>query len=111
MRSLVNRHAIITGGSRGIGLAIAQRFASEGASVTLVGRDASRLQTALKSLPQKAPAGLPSEEGQPPRTLKHDYRAFDVSRFEEWSAMVNDMKKVRDVAAIHFSVPVLRAVV
>jgi NAD(P)-dependent dehydrogenase (short-subunit alcohol dehydrogenase family) len=92
MRSLLNKHAIITGGSRGIGLAIAQRFASEGASVTLVGRDASRLQAALNSLPQSTQAEGPQAQ--------HAFRAFDVSRFDQWTAMVNDMKKVRNVSRL-----------
>ncbi|KAF2003253.1 NAD(P)-binding protein [Amniculicola lignicola CBS 123094] len=45
------RHALITGGSRGIGLAIAQLFASKSYRITLVSRTSSDLQVALKSLP------------------------------------------------------------
>lgn len=39
-RRLEGRIAVVTGAARGIGLAIAQRFAAEGAIVTLVDRDA-----------------------------------------------------------------------
>jgi NAD(P)-dependent dehydrogenase (short-subunit alcohol dehydrogenase family) len=44
-------HAVVTGGGRGIGLAIAQRLASMGASLTLIGRDRERLFAAIAELP------------------------------------------------------------
>jgi NAD(P)-dependent dehydrogenase (short-subunit alcohol dehydrogenase family) len=47
---LTGRHAVVTGGGRGIGLAIAEMLALEGASVTLVGRDRARLEAAAASL-------------------------------------------------------------
>lgn len=43
---LRDRTAVITGGSRGIGLAIAERFASGGAAVLLAGRDERALEEA-----------------------------------------------------------------
>ncbi|WP_447008132.1 SDR family oxidoreductase [Saccharothrix isguenensis] len=43
-------HAIITGGSSGIGLAIARLLASRGASVSLVARDVERLDRAAREL-------------------------------------------------------------
>jgi len=48
---LQGRHAIVTGGSRGIGAAIARALAAQGARVTLMGRDAARLQAAAAKLP------------------------------------------------------------
>lgn len=42
--------AVITGGSSGIGLAIAKRFASEGASVVIAGRRKSELDAAVASI-------------------------------------------------------------
>jgi NAD(P)-dependent dehydrogenase (short-subunit alcohol dehydrogenase family) len=44
------RVAIVTGGSRGIGLAVAQLFIEAGARVVITGRDGSALQTALARL-------------------------------------------------------------
>ncbi|AEM87027.1 SDR family NAD(P)-dependent oxidoreductase [Streptomyces violaceusniger] len=41
---------MITGGNSGIGLAIAHRFAQEGARVFLTGRDADRLEAAVKEI-------------------------------------------------------------
>ncbi|GAM85102.1 hypothetical protein ANO11243_031050 [Dothideomycetidae sp. 11243] len=48
--SLAGTHAIITGASRGIGLAIAQRLSSQGAKLTLISRTASALEVAAASL-------------------------------------------------------------
>jgi NAD(P)-dependent dehydrogenase (short-subunit alcohol dehydrogenase family) len=48
--ALSGRHAIVTGGGRGIGLAIARGLLAHGATVTLVSRDRSRLEKAAASL-------------------------------------------------------------
>jgi len=44
------RRVVITGGSSGIGLAVARAFREEGASVGLIGRDAGRLAAAAAEL-------------------------------------------------------------
>lgn len=49
-------HALITGGGRGIGLAIARRLHADGCQVTLLGRDASRVQAAAEQLGERAQA-------------------------------------------------------
>lgn len=41
---LSGRHALVTGASRGIGWAVAQRLAAAGAAVSLIGRDAALLE-------------------------------------------------------------------
>ena len=41
--TLADRHAVVTGASRGIGLAICAALAAEGARISLLGRDAGRL--------------------------------------------------------------------
>ncbi|MCW5751273.1 MAG: SDR family oxidoreductase [Alphaproteobacteria bacterium] len=46
-RPLAGQHAIVTGGGRGIGLAIARELAALGANITLVGRDRERLLASL----------------------------------------------------------------
>lgn len=58
----MSRHAskrvLVTGGSKGIGYAIAHRFASLGASVTLLARSQLRLDRARDSLPSSVLAGM-----------------------------------------------------
>ena len=56
-RVLQGRHALVTGGGRGIGAAIARRLLEEGASVTLVGRDCTVLDAAMRALEPLAADG------------------------------------------------------
>ncbi len=50
MPTLVGKVAFITGGSRGIGLAIARRFQNEGASVAITGTSQEHLDAAAREL-------------------------------------------------------------
>jgi glucose 1-dehydrogenase len=61
MGSLSGKVAVITGSSRGLGFAIAEAYASEGASVVMAARNATTLDQAVTALQQKgyAAAGLP----------------------------------------------------
>ena len=47
---LTGKHVLVTGGSRGIGLACAREFLREGARVSLAGRSTSHLDAALAQL-------------------------------------------------------------
>jgi NAD(P)-dependent dehydrogenase (short-subunit alcohol dehydrogenase family) len=44
------RRALVTGGAKGIGLAIARRLAQDGVTLALLGRDRAALQTASREL-------------------------------------------------------------
>ncbi|KAF2651906.1 NAD(P)-binding protein [Lophiostoma macrostomum CBS 122681] len=76
------RHVLITGGSRGIGLAIAQLFASHSYRCTLISRSAETLQTAV--------ASLPSSRG----VLKHSYIAGDISSARFWDGKIDGTARV-----------------
>lgn len=47
---LEGRHALVTGGARGIGLACARALLARGARVTLLGRDGATLEAAVREL-------------------------------------------------------------
>jgi 3-oxoacyl-[acyl-carrier protein] reductase len=65
----VKKRALVTGGSHGIGLAIARKFASQGIDVAIISRDESRLSEAreqltdfgVEALTFQADASLPDE--------------------------------------------------
>jgi len=77
-KALAGKVAIVTGGGRGIGLAIARSLAEDGASVVVSGRDAARLDAAVKELEALgAPAlAVPADAGK-----REDVeRLIDVTR-------------------------------
>jgi len=57
-KALAGRVALITGGTRGIGLASARLLAEDGASMVVSGRDAGRLDAAVKELEALGVAAL-----------------------------------------------------
>jgi 3-hydroxybutyrate dehydrogenase len=58
MNHLQGRHALVTGGGTGIGLAIAQSLAAAGAQVTITGRRAEVLEQAAAGLPGLHPLAM-----------------------------------------------------
>jgi len=58
MNHLQDRHALVTGGGTGIGLAIAQALAASGAQVTITGRRADVLEQAAAGVPGLHPLAM-----------------------------------------------------
>ena len=82
--NLQNATALITGGSSGIGLAIAQTLVEAGARVAITGRDEGRLKEAAKTVSAHAiKADVGSEED-----VKRTYREF-FDKFGHLDILVN----------------------
>jgi NAD(P)-dependent dehydrogenase (short-subunit alcohol dehydrogenase family) len=77
------RHVLITGGSRGIGLAIAKSFSQHNYRCTLIARNESSLQDAITQLMPLDPSspGTPDSQSAPPvdSTPQHAYIAGDIT--------------------------------
>ena len=73
--NLKEKSALVTGGSKGIGLAIARRLARAGANVAICGRSEAALATALEDLRREFPPGTLKLV-----TLSADVRSEDAVR-------------------------------
>lgn len=78
MTSLAGRRVLVTGGSMGIGRAVAEEIASRGGRLILVARGPEALKEAASGL-----AG----EG-------HEWRAFDVSEPQPWAMIAHDFPEL-----------------
>lgn len=71
-----DNHVVITGGSSGVGLGIARRFASKSADVSLIARDEGKLETASDELRDDFGAGS-------------QYFSSDVRNYEDLEASID----------------------
>ncbi|MWG33669.1 SDR family NAD(P)-dependent oxidoreductase [Halomarina oriensis] len=82
---------VVTGASRGLGEAVARRFAEEGAHVVLCARDADAVESVAESI---------REEGDSATGLRADVRdEFDVERLMEVAAREGEAGGVDTVVA------------
>ena len=91
MHTFTGRTAIVTGGSRGIGFAIARALLAEGAQVTITGLDDGHLSSARRRLEGAGPGSV--------EALRADVRKYDdvrqaidatVARFGGLDFLVNN---------------------
>ncbi|KAK3937334.1 hypothetical protein QBC46DRAFT_12019 [Diplogelasinospora grovesii] len=90
MWSLIGKTCAITGAASGIGFAIAQRFAQEGAKVVLLGRNASRLEAALSRITNSSPSSPGTSSPDP----SHVYISHDVRTPESWTTLTTSHPKI-----------------
>ena len=88
-QDLDGKVAVVTGGSRGIGYAVAQSLVSQGASVVITGRDQAHLDAAVAGLsaPQRVHA-IKSDVGDPDQAAAAIAAAVD--RFGGLDILVNN---------------------
>ena len=82
MQDLKGKRALVTGGSRGLGKAIALQLAECGASVTLLARNEDKLKATLKE--------LNVDFGQ-----QHQYIVVDFLNFNDFSAKTTKSFRAR----------------
>lgn len=95
-KALAGRIAVVTGGTRGIGLAIARALAEDGASVVVSGRDAARLESAVRELEG---AGAPAAGVAADQSKREDCDRLIESareRFGRIDVLVNNAGVTRD---------------
>ena len=95
-KALAGRTAIVTGGTRGIGLAIARALAEDGASVVVSGRDAARLDAAVKEIESLSGSALGVAADQSKREDCDRLMDAAKERFGRVDVVVNNAGITRD---------------
>src|SRR5713101_2928738 len=87
---LSGRCALVTGASRGIGLALAEEFAGRGAHLVITGRKAESLETAAASLRAKGAQVEPlvCHQGEP-EAIDRLFQQLDEHEFSPDIAVIN----------------------
>ncbi len=93
-RELDGKVAVVTGGSRGIGLAIARELASAGATLALVARNGEQAASAAATLPGEGHAGFACDVSDP-ETVKEVVAAIE-SQLGPVYLLVNNAGITRD---------------
>ncbi len=85
MMDLTNKICLVTGGTRGIGKAIARMLLEEGARVAICGRSAASVENAVQELSEISPNKVKGKVAD----LTHDEQVADLFRFldAEWGPL------------------------
>jgi NAD(P)-dependent dehydrogenase (short-subunit alcohol dehydrogenase family) len=89
--AFANKHVLITGGSEGLGLALAKQLASQHARVSLIARTLSKLEAAeqavLASYPQQRRQQQPQQQQQQGSNEQQEqlvyYHSADVTKYKQ----------------------------
>ncbi|GMH45680.1 hypothetical protein BSKO_13643 [Bryopsis sp. KO-2023] len=84
-KSFVDVHVCITGGSEGLGLALAQQFVQESANVSIIARTASKLEIAVQALKECCK--------EFPTTSKIMWSSADVTKPESVQEAINTVRE------------------
>jgi NAD(P)-dependent dehydrogenase (short-subunit alcohol dehydrogenase family) len=94
--SLQNKRIVILGGSSGIGLAVAEQAASQGAQVVIASSNPERLQQAVKSIGGEAMGQVVDVSDE--QALKNFFTT--LGPFDHLVFTAGDSLRVRDLAAV-----------
>ena len=95
-KALAGRTAIVTGGTRGIGLAIARALAEDGASVVVSGRDATRFHSVTREIEAMGGAAIAVAADQSKREDCDRLVEAAKERFGRIDVLVNNAGFTRD---------------
>lgn len=87
---LADRVAVVTGGSRGIGFAVARALVREGCSIVITGRDENVLAQAAAGIEDSVPASLRSPRKHRPQVLS---RHCEVQHPESVAGLFSGVKQ------------------
>jgi NAD(P)-dependent dehydrogenase (short-subunit alcohol dehydrogenase family) len=91
VQSLTGKVAVVTGGSRGIGLAIARGLVAQGAQVTITGKDESHLSAARPRIEAAGPGSVEALRADVRRYEEMDHAmTATVARFGGLDVLVNN---------------------
>lgn len=96
MRGLKGKVAIVTGGAQGIGSAVAERFAAEGARVVITSRDGTKAEEAAEALKQKGGDARGLAAGLDDRDSVKDLVDGVIEAYGTIDVLVNNAATVRD---------------
>src|ERR1700685_1460001 len=94
--SLSGRTAIVTGGSKGIGFAVATRFAASAANVAIVARTGEALKEAVAAIRKSSPTGVIGVQADVSKPADVQ-RAYDevMKAFDKVDIIVNNAGTAR----------------
>lgn len=96
MRGLNGKVAIITGGAQGIGSAVAERFAAEGARVVITSRDGTKAEEAAEALKQNGGDARGLSAAIDDRDSVKDLVDGVIEAYGAIDVLVNNAATVRD---------------